>query len=160
MFQTAIVSSGWFTSFLPIHHVPEKRGNLVAYSIMNPPKPSEKSSQPDLITLQGSVQTGRRLTERDNRECQVIEKLVSNYFNIVRKTIQDIVPKAIMFCLVNSIKENLQRELTEILYKSEEYEDLLEEPESIKIKRDEQKVLLKALEEADTTLNEIREVLL
>jgi dynamin 1-like protein len=57
-----------------------------------------------------------------------IETLIYSYFDIVRKNIQDSVPKAIMFLLVNNIKENIQSHLVlifiikiltnEMIYKS------------------------------------------
>ena len=47
------------------------------------------------------------------------ENLLSSYFDIVRKNIQDTVPKAIMYFLVNASKENIQNELVRSLYKEE-----------------------------------------
>lgn len=56
---------------------------------------------------------------------------------IVRKNIQDSVPKAIMHFLVNYIKDNLQSELVSQLYKKEEIDFLLEESEHIAQRRKE-----------------------
>jgi len=56
---------------------------------------------------------------------------------IVRKNIQDSVPKAIMHFLVNFIKDNLQSELVSQLYKKEEQDTLLEESEHIAQRRKE-----------------------
>lgn len=39
------------------------------------------------------------------------ESLISSYFAVVRKNIQDAVPKAIMLCLVNHVKDGLQSHL-------------------------------------------------
>ena len=46
-----------------------------------------------------------------------IERLIKSYFLIVRKNIQDTVPKAIMHFLVNFVQDNLQSELVSHLYK-------------------------------------------
>ena len=56
---------------------------------------------------------------------------------IVRKNIQDSVPKAIMHFLVNYIKDQLQSELVAALYKtaSHEHEELLDESGQIAQRR-------------------------
>ena len=47
------------------------------------------------------------LTERERIETDLIRSLISSYFNIVRESIQDLVPKAIMHHLVNHCKDVL-----------------------------------------------------
>lgn len=64
-----------------------------------------------------------------------IERLIKSYFYIVRKSIQDSVPKAIMHFLVNFVKNNLQSELVTHLYKSDQVEELLNESEHISKRR-------------------------
>lgn len=39
------------------------------------------------------------------------ESLIASYFDVVRKNIQDSVPKAIMLLLVNHVKDRLQSHL-------------------------------------------------
>ena len=56
---------------------------------------------------------------------QVIERLIKSYFYLVRKMIQDSVPKAIMHFMVNYVKDNLQSELVSSLYKADQIENLL-----------------------------------
>ncbi len=65
------------------------------------------------------------------------ERLIKSYFYIVRKNIQDSVPKAIMHFLVNYVKDNLQSELVSSLYKQEEISLLLSESEHIGQRRKE-----------------------
>lgn len=65
----------------------------------------------------------------------IIERLIKSYFYIVRKSIQDSVPKAIMHFLVNFVKNNLQSELVTHLYKSEQVEELLNESVHISNRR-------------------------
>lgn len=45
------------------------------------------------------------LTEREKIETDLIRSLIGSYFHIVRESIQDLVPKAIMHLLVNHCKE-------------------------------------------------------
>lgn len=65
------------------------------------------------------------------------EKLIRSYFMIIRKSIQDAVPKAIMHFLVNHVQDNIQSELVSQLYKKEEIERLLQESEAITSRRKE-----------------------
>jgi hypothetical protein len=71
------------------------------------------------------------------------ERLIKSYFYIVRKSIQDSVPKAVMHFLVNYVKDNLQSELVTHLYKSDQAESLLNESEHIAQRRKEAADMLK-----------------
>ena len=64
-----------------------------------------------------------------------IELLIQSYFNIVKREMIDMVPKAIMLTLVNFSKDNLQRELLQELYKADVLDELLKESEFVKIGR-------------------------
>lgn len=99
----------------------------------------------------------RGLTEREQMDSDIIRKLIKSYFVIVRKSIQDSVPKAIMWFLVNFVKERIQSELVEKLYKSEIFDRLLEEAEQMHIKRKEATEMLKALQRAGHIISEVRD---
>ncbi|XP_076310808.1 dynamin related protein 1 isoform X2 [Tachypleus tridentatus] len=101
--------------------------------------------------------TSRRLSPKEQRDCEVIERLIKSYFLIVRKNIQDSVPKAIMHFLVNHVKDNLQSELVTHLYKHDHFKDLLQESEHIAVRRREAAEMLKALQKASHIIGEIRE---
>ena len=73
------------------------------------------------------------------------ERLIKSYFYIVRKSIQDSVPKAIMHFLVNFVKDNLQSELVSSLYKQEAISSLLSESEHIGQRRKEAAEMLKVM---------------
>jgi hypothetical protein len=75
------------------------------------------------------------------------ERLIKSYFYIVRKSIQDSVPKAVMHFLVNFVKDNLQSELVSSLYKQEEISSLLSESEHIGQRRKEAAEMLQVLKE-------------
>uniref|UniRef100_A0A8C5HJS3 Dynamin-1-like protein n=1 Tax=Gouania willdenowi TaxID=441366 RepID=A0A8C5HJS3_GOUWI len=83
------------------------------------------------------VPVARKLSSREQRDCEVIERLIKSYFLIVRKNIQDSVPKAVMHFLVNHVKDSLQSELVGQLYKSGLLNDLLTESEDMAQRRQE-----------------------
>ncbi|KAK3911026.1 Dynamin-1-like protein [Frankliniella fusca] len=102
-------------------------------------------------------QQSRKLSDREKRDCDVIERLINSYFYIVRKSIQDSVPKAVMHFLVNYVKDNLQSELVTHLYKSDQAEEMLSESEHVAQRRKEAADMLKALQRANHIISEIRE---
>lgn len=144
-----VLSLGWFTSFLPMNYFSRLPGNTIPSSIQ---LKSSKSSTHEIKPL-------LKLSEADKLECEAIENLVSQYFNIIKKSIQDKVPKVIMCFMVNFVKENMHRELIEELYRTGQEESLFQEPEHIKYQRAEQKHILKALNEAEELLNELRDTI-
>lgn len=99
----------------------------------------------------------RKLSAREQRDCEVIERLIRSYFLIVRKSIQDSVPKAIMHFLVNFVKDNLQSELVTHLYKHDCFNQLLAESEHVAVRRREAAQMVKALHKASQIIGEIRE---
>jgi len=103
------------------------------------------------------VATGRKLNDKESRDCEVIERLIKSYFYIVRKSIQDCVPKAIMHFLVNYVKDNLQSSLVSSLYKQDAIASLLSESEHIGQRRKEAAEMLQALQKASHIIGEIRE---
>lgn len=77
------------------------------------------------------------------------ELLIHSYFNIVKREMIDMVPKAISLTLVSFSKENLQRELLQELYKPEVLEDLLKESEFVVQRRKEVVSMVQALNKAE-----------
>lgn len=102
--------------------------------------------------------TTRRMTDKELRDCQVIERLIKSYFYIVRKSIQDSVPKVIMHFMVNHVKENLQSELVTHLYQGDKINQLVIESPHIGQQRKEAAEMLKALQKAHHIISEIREI--
>lgn len=95
------------------------------------------------------------LSVREEMECNLIRSLIASYFDIVRQTIQDIVPKAIMHFLVNHTSQHVQNRLVASLYKPELFADLLHEDEALVNERSRVKALLDAYKEAFRTLSEV-----
>ncbi|KAL1919278.1 uncharacterized protein VTP21DRAFT_1970 [Calcarisporiella thermophila] len=89
------------------------------------------------------------LSEREAVETEVIKLLIQSYFNIVKRTMTDMVPKAVMLNLVQFAKEGLQRELLQELYKTDLLEEMLQESEFTIQRRQECKRMISALEKAD-----------
>ncbi len=58
------------------------------------------------------------VSEQEEVQVQVTRLLVESYFDVVRKNLQDAVPKAVMHFLVNSVQRGLQQHLIRTLYRS------------------------------------------
>lgn len=95
------------------------------------------------------------LTEREQLECELIRRLISSYFNIVRETIQDQVPKAVMHLLVNFSKESAQNRLVSELYKESLFDELLHEDESLAQERKKCQNMLGTYREAAKIISEV-----
>jgi len=89
------------------------------------------------------------LSERETMETEVIKLLIHSYFNIVKREMIDMVPKAISLTLVNHSKETLQRELLEELYKPDVLDELLKESDYVVSRRKEVVSMLQALNKAE-----------
>ncbi|XP_024294579.1 dynamin-1-like protein isoform X4 [Oncorhynchus tshawytscha] len=107
--------------------------------------------------LDTAVPVSRKLSAREQRDCEVIQRLIKCYFLIVRKSIQDSVPKTVMHFLVNFVKERLQSELVGQLYKQNLLQGLLIESQDTAQQRSEVAQMLEALQKASNIISEIRE---
>ncbi|KAI9869019.1 MAG: Dynamin- GTPase protein [Trichoglossum hirsutum] len=95
------------------------------------------------------------LTEREAMETELIRRLISSYFNIVRETIADQVPKAVMHLLVNHSKDVVQNRLVSELYREDLFQDLLYEDDGIKAEREKCERLLSTYREAAKIVGEV-----
>jgi len=116
-----------------------------------------------------SIRPQNALNERETMETEVIstsrllgfhvavlismahqtELLIHSYFNIVKREMIDMVPKAISLTLVNYSKENLQRELLQELYKPDVLDELLKESDYVVSRRKELQTMVQALNKAE-----------
>ena len=64
----------------------------------------------------GDVVEFSQRSPRSQMEISIIKNLISSYFNVVRKNLNDIVPKTIIAMLVNKTKNQAQRELVAQIY--------------------------------------------
>merc|ERR1712232_571412 len=104
-----------------------------------PGNPQEK-----LAAVPMSIKASVPSSKKEKFETEVIQNLLSSYFDIVRKNVGDSVPKSIMFFLVNTSKEDL-------------FDELLEENPLIASKRKACKEMLDVLKKANEVLMEVRE---
>ncbi|KAI9618963.1 hypothetical protein H4Q26_012221 [Puccinia striiformis f. sp. tritici PST-130] len=107
------------------------------------------------VPTAGDDQKEVHLSEREQMEINLIRSLMMSYFSIVRQTIQDLVPKAVMHLLVNHVREGVQNRLVSSLYREDLFEGLLMEDEGLRTERERVKALLDAYKEAFKTLSEV-----
>jgi hypothetical protein len=81
--------------------------------------------------------------------------LLASYYNIVKRTVADLVPKATMLNLVQHTREELQRELLSELYKKEVFDECLKESDGTVARRKECKKMIEALQKADEIINTV-----
>jgi replication fork clamp-binding protein CrfC len=123
--------AGFFGSFFAAKSGPKKKG----VAAMEAPPPN--------------IRPQAALNERETMETEVIKLLIHSYFNIVKREMIDMVPKAISLTLVSYSKENLQRELLQELYKPEVLDELLKESDFVVSRRKELQSMVAALNKAE-----------
>ncbi|KAJ9159210.1 hypothetical protein P3X46_024731 [Hevea brasiliensis] len=94
-------------------------------------------------------------SEQENIEIAVTKLLLRSYYDIVRKNIEDSVPKAIMHFLVNHTKRELHNVFIKKLYRENLFEEMLQEPEEISMRRKRTRETLRVLQQAFRTLDEL-----
>lgn len=97
------------------------------------------------------------LTEREQREVDILKTLLRSYFTIVKKTIADSVPKTIMHFLVSQARSSIQTTLVTRLYKDDLLNTLLEENQNLVKARAKCKEAQGLLSKAQMILTEVRE---
>lgn len=102
-------------------------------------------------------QTDTPPTERDRVEMEVIKSLIDSYFKIVRKNFIDLVPKTIMYYLVNHVRDAVQNELVSELYRDAEVGNLMQEAEDIAQRRQTCEEMSDLLKKAMEIVNEVRD---
>lgn len=95
------------------------------------------------------------LSERESMEIEVIKLLISSYYNIVKRTMIDMVPKAIMLNLVAFSRENMQKELLEKLYRQDILDNLLKESDYTIQRRKECQRMVESLTQAQDIVSNV-----
>eukprot|EP01017_Pseudomicrothorax_dubius_P025788 TRINITY_DN2821_c0_g1_i4.p1 TRINITY_DN2821_c0_g1~~TRINITY_DN2821_c0_g1_i4.p1 ORF type:complete len:446 (-),score=129.08 TRINITY_DN2821_c0_g1_i4:133-1470(-) len=76
---------------------------------------------PKMIKVEGNPR------QRERLEMELVKKLLVSYFDVVKKNINDSVPKTIITMLVNNARTMCERELVLSLYKGDALDELLSE---------------------------------
>ena len=97
------------------------------------------------------------LSDRERVEFTQLRRSVETYFGIVKETVVDQVPKAIVHLMVNKLLRDLHPTLMSNLYKPEQIEQLLEEAPGIAQQRVQLAQFMAALLKARDILNRVRE---
>ncbi|KAI2621656.1 vacuolar sorting protein 1 [Hypoxylon sp. NC1633] len=120
------------------------------FAAKNKKKAAAMEAPPPTLKASGN------LSERENIEVEVIKLLISSYFNIVKRTMIDMVPKAIMLNLVQFTKDEMQRELLENMYRTETLDDLLKESDYTIRRRKECQQMVESLGKASEIVSQVQ----
>ncbi|KAG6417439.1 hypothetical protein SASPL_119598 [Salvia splendens] len=94
-------------------------------------------------------------SEQEAVEIVITKLLLRSYYDIVRKNIEDSVPKAIMHFLVHHTKRELHNVFIKKLYRDNLFEEMLQEPDEVATKRKRTRETLRVLQQAFRTLDEL-----
>ncbi|RDL36383.1 Dynamin-1-like protein-like protein [Venustampulla echinocandica] len=103
-----------------------------------------------------SLKASGTLSEREGVEVEVIKLLINSYYGIVKKTLIDMVPKAIMLNLVEYTKDEMQRELLENMYRTDSLEELLKESDYTIRRRKECHQMVESLSRASEIVSQVQ----
>jgi dynamin 1-like protein len=103
-----------------------------------------------------TLKASATLSERESTEVEVIKLLITSYFNIVKRTMIDMVPKAVMYTLVQFTKDEMQRELLEMMYRNNELDDLLKESDYTIRRRKECQQMVESLGRASEIVSQVQ----
>ncbi|XP_052292518.1 dynamin-related protein 3A-like isoform X2 [Citrus sinensis] len=107
------------------------------------------------LTEPPSILGPLEMTEQEAVEILVTKLLLQSYYDVVRKNVQDLVPKSIMHFLVNHAKRNLHNTFIQKLYRENHVEELLQEHDEVAANRRQVKEVSLVLQLAVQTLDEV-----
>lgn len=128
----------------PLYGRKGHEGAAAAYDMKSLERHLDAESLPSTSTNAYEAQQG---AGEDDMHIELIQSLIATYFDIVRQTVQDLVPKAVMHLLINNSKESVQTRLVSSLYKESLFSDLLHEDEALTAERARVKALLDSYKE-------------
>merc|ERR1719266_1303430 len=82
-------------------------------------------------------QLGGSVDPQLERQVETIRNLVDSYMRIVTKTCRDLVPKSIMYLIINDVKQFINAELLAQLYATGDTHSMMEESQDEALKREE-----------------------
>jgi dynamin 1-like protein len=99
-----------------------------------------------------TLKVPKAASDQEGVQVEVTRVLVDSYFDIVRKNLQDAVPKALMNFLVGATRRALQQHLIRSLYREDLLGELMAEREDVAVRRQHCQDSLRALRVAIKTL--------
>ncbi|KAH6655309.1 vacuolar dynamin-like GTPase [Truncatella angustata] len=120
------------------------------FAAKNKKRAAAMEAPPPMLKASGT------LSERENIEVEVIKLLISSYYNIVKRTMIDMVPKAIMLNLVQFTKDEMQRELLENMYRTDTLDELLKESDYTTRRRKECQQMVESLSKASEIVSQVQ----
>lgn len=120
------------------------------FAAKNKKKAAAMEAPPPMLKASGT------LSEREAIEVEVIKLLISSYFNIVKRTMVDMVPKAIMLNLVQFTKDEMHNELLENMYRTDTLDDLLKESDYTVRRRKECQQMVESLGKANEIVSQVQ----
>ncbi|KAL3228972.1 Vacuolar protein sorting-associated protein 1 [Nakaseomyces bracarensis] len=134
----------------PMPAVEEKSGFFGGFfSTKNKKKLAALESPPPVLKATG------QMTERETMETEVIKLLINSYFNIVKRTIADLIPKALMLKLIVKSKNDMQKVLLQKLYGNQDIEELTKENDVTIQRRKECKRMIEILKNASQIVSTV-----
>ncbi|CAL5871468.1 uncharacterized protein PFLUO_LOCUS5719 [Penicillium psychrofluorescens] len=103
-----------------------------------------------------TLKASATLSEQEAIEVEVIKLLITSYFNITKRTMIDMVPKAVMYTLVQFTKDEMQRELLQNMYTNTDMEDLLKESDYTIRRRKECQQMVESLGRASEIVAQVQ----
>lgn len=92
----------------------------------------------------------------NDMDCEIIKELMRSYLEVTRKNVEDLVPKTIMYFLVNFARDHIQNELVREVYNNRnEYNNYLKEDPSISVSID---LVFNAYLVATTETEEVKKI--
>lgn len=119
------------------------------FSSRNKKKLAAMEAPPAVLKATGGM------SEKEVVETEVIKLLISSYFNIVKRTVADIVPKAIMLKLIQQSRSDIQKVLLEKLYADKNIESLVKENDFTVARRKECKKMVEVLHNASSIVSSV-----
>lgn len=135
-------------------------GSQTGQSDGNSPLEQATKSFERLLTVPAHIRVGNEepIAEAERQELAIMRMLIESYFDIVRKNLQDAIPKAVVTFLVNKTKESLQTTLVTKLYKPENVATLMKEGSASAQRRKDLTAVTEMLSEALAVINEVRDI--
>ncbi|EDO16841.1 hypothetical protein Kpol_1056p42 [Vanderwaltozyma polyspora DSM 70294] len=134
----------------PVQVAEEKSGFFGGFfSTKNKKKLAALESPPPVLKATG------QMTERETMETEVIKLLISSYFNIVKRTVADVIPKAIMLKLIVKSRTEIQKVLLEKLYTDKNISELTKENDGTIQRRNECKKMVDILKHASEIVSSV-----